>query len=85
MYARVKLIKVQVVRIWPDLMYFGRKTRLLVKIGGFFVCLVLVLGFFCLFRATLESYGGSQARDQIRATAASLNHSHSIAGSGPHL
>ena len=37
--------------------------------------------FFLLFRA----YGGSQARGQIRATAAGLHHSHSNAGSEPTL
>ena len=30
---------------------------------------------FCLFRATSAAYGGSQARDPIRAMAASLHHS----------
>ena len=40
---------------------------------------------FCLFRATPVAYGGSQARGQIRATASSLYHSHSNAGSEPHL
>ena len=33
--------------------------------------------FFCLFRATPVAYGGSQARGQIGATAASPHHSHS--------
>ena len=33
--------------------------------------------FFNLFRATPEVYGGSQARSQIEAIAASLHHSHS--------
>ena len=32
---------------------------------------------FDLFRATPEAYGGSQARDRIRAAAAGLHHSHS--------
>ena len=36
---------------------------------------------FCLFRATLTAYGGSQARSQIGAVVASLCHSHSNAGS----
>ena len=40
---------------------------------------------FFLFRAPSEAYGGSQARDQIRAAAASLHHSHSHSGSEPHL
>jgi len=38
-----------------------------------------------LFRATSTAYGGSQARGQIRATVASLRHSHSNAGSEPRL
>ena len=40
---------------------------------------------FCPFRATPAAYGGSQARGLIRAVAASLRHSHSNAGSEPHL
>ena len=35
------------------------------------------LFFFLLFRAALTAYGGSQARSQIRTTAASHSHSHS--------
>ena len=38
-----------------------------------------------LFRATPAAYGGSQARGQIRATAASLHHSYSNTGSEPCL
>jgi len=34
-----------------------------------------LFSFFCLFRAALMAYGGSQARGRIRATAASLHHS----------
>ena len=34
--------------------------------------------FFCFFRTTPVAYGGSQARDPIRATAASLCQSHSF-------
>ena len=43
--------------------------------------------FVCLFvfRATPTAYGGSQARSLIRATAASLHHSHSKARSEPCL
>ena len=37
--------------------------------------------FFVLFRAASMAYGGSQARYQIGATAASLHHSHSNSGS----
>ena len=38
-----------------------------------------------LFRATPMAYGGSKARGHIGATAAGLCHSHSNAGSEPHL
>ena len=44
-----------------------------------FVCL------FVFFRAAHAAYGGSQARGPIGATAAGLYHSHSNAGSKPHL
>ena len=40
---------------------------------------------FLLFRAAPEAYGASQARGLIRATAASLYHSHSNSGSEPCL
>ena len=40
---------------------------------------------FHLFRATPRAYGGSQARGGTGAIAASLYHSHSNAGSEPHL
>ena len=38
-----------------------------------------------LYTAAPAAYGGSQARSLIGATAASLHHSHSNAGSEPHL
>ena len=38
-----------------------------------------------LFRAVPVAYGGSQARGQIRATVASLHHSHNNAGFELHL
>ena len=41
--------------------------------------------FFCLFRAAPVAYGGSQARDLIRAVGASLRQSHSNARSEPRL
>ena len=41
--------------------------------------------FFVFSRATPMAYGGSQARGPIGAVAASLHHSHSNAGSEPHL
>ena len=40
---------------------------------------------YLLFRAAPMAYGGSQARCQIRATAAGIHHSHSSAGSEPCL
>ena len=43
------------------------------KLGHFF--------FFGLFRATPAAFGSSQARDQIRAVAASLQHSYGNSGS----
>ena len=42
-------------------------------------------GVFLLFRTTPMAYGGSQARGQIRAPAASHSHSHSNTGSEPRL
>ena len=33
-----------------------------------------ILLFFCIFRAALEAYGGSQARGPIRAVATGLRH-----------
>ena len=46
---------------------------------SYFVCLFLP------FRATPVAYGGFQARDRIRAVAASLYHRHSNTRSEPHL
>ena len=40
---------------------------------------------FCLFRAALKAYRGSQARGPVGAVAAGLCHSHSNTGSQPHL
>ena len=47
-----------------------------------FLAFFLSLFVFCLFRAMLMAYGGSQARGQIRAEASGLHHSHSNVGSG---
>ena len=41
--------------------------------------------FSSIFRATLTAYGDSQARGQIRATAAGVHHSHNNTGSEPGL
>ena len=50
-----------------------------------FTSLFFVFFFFCLFRATPDAYGGSQAMGLIGATAAGLGHSHSHTGSKPSL
>ena len=42
-------------------------------------------GSFCLFRTASVAYGGSRDRGQIGAAAASLQHSHSNAGSNPYM
>ena len=42
---------------------------------------MLLFFLFLFFRAAPVAHGGSQARGQIEATAASLHHSHSNAGS----
>ena len=52
---------------------------------GFLLLLLLFFFSFCLFRATPEAYGGSQAKGRIGAAAASLHHGHSNAGSKPCL
>ena len=46
------------------------------------ICIVLFFFFFWLFRAAYAAYGSPQARGQNGATASSLCHSHSNAGSG---
>ena len=58
----------------------GVDIPMLHKVGDFLFSLS-----FCLFRAALAAYGGSQARGRITATAASLHHSHSNARSKPCL
>ena len=40
---------------------------------------------FCLLRVAPTAYGGSQARDPIRATVVGLHHSHSNTGAEPRL
>ena len=47
-----------------------------------YLCMYVFIYF--LFRGTLAAYGSSQVRDQIRATVASLCHSHSHTGSLTH-
>ena len=58
---------------------------LLWEIGGQDRALSIFFFFFCLFKATLASYGSSQARGQIRAVATGLHHSYSNTRSKPCL
>ena len=66
--------------VWPQVSLIVPKCPL-----GMFFCFVLVVYFilFRLLRAAPMAYGGSQARGQIRAAAASLHHSN--VGSEPCL
>ena len=68
---------------------YDKFNRFLERLSGC-VFLFVLCGFFCfvlflLFRAEPEACGGSQARGQIRATAAGLCQSHSNARSEPPL
>ena len=56
--------------------------------GSLISALILILFIYLfnlLFRAAPAACGGSWARSRIRATPASLHHSHSNVGSEPHL
>ena len=62
------------------------KFALLHELSSFPALLLKRLSFFFgLFRPAPAAYGGSQATGPVRAIAASLHHSHSNAGSRPHL
>ena len=73
----------------------GESDRLVFKFSIYHILALLASGklvmfkcsfsIFIFFRSTPTAYGGSQARGGIGATAASLYHSHSNAGSEPHL
>ena len=52
---------------------------------GTLICNLFIYLFIWLFRAAPVACGSSQARGQIRAMAAGLQHSHSNAGSEPRL
>ena len=65
----------------------GHRPTLIIQ-GCCFISKSLIFfffGSFCLFRAAPTAHRGSQARGPIRAVAAGLRHSHSHAGSEPHL
>ena len=56
------------------------KTNFCRQLGKF-----IFIYLFSLFRAAPTAYGGSQDRGRSGAVAAGLHHSHSNAGSEPHL
>ena len=55
------------------------------QLGHCYLKEYLFFFFFFSFRTALTAYGSSQAQGQIRAAAANRHHSHSSAGSQPHL
>ena len=67
-----------IIKLW--VFYFCKKWFSYLFLFFFFLSF-----FFFLFEATSMAHGSSQARGWIRATAAGLYHSHSNAGSEPHL
>ena len=72
--------------LWEGLWFrWGHEGGALSKeLVSFYLFIYLFIYLFLLFRAAPMAYGGFQARGQIRATAASLHHSHSNAGSLTH-
>ena len=63
----------------------GECILLITKVISSSKTLLLFIYFFCLFRASPTVHGGSQARGQSGAAAASPRHSHSNARSKQHL
>ena len=66
----------------------GRERERGKSLQSFVLSVCLFVCLFCLFAiswAAPMAYGGSQARGQIGAVAASLRQSHSNVGSEPHL
>ena len=66
-------------------LHYDPYTELSAVFFSFFFFFVFVFCFVLFFRAASTAYGGSQARGPIGVTADSLRHSHSNAGSEPHL
>ena len=68
--------------LWQVFGYF----HILAIVNGmsYYIYLFIYLFIYLLFRTALAAYGDSQARSQITATGG-LHHSHSNAGSVPHL
>ena len=67
-------------RPWEEIILSLLSMVLAVDIYLFIYCF-----FFLLFRSAPAACGSSQAKGQIRATAAGLYHSHSNSGFEPHL
>ena len=65
------------------LLFFPNPLKELSSVSYFFKIYfsIYLLIYFCLFRATPMAYGSSQAKEQIGAIAAGLNHSHGNVGS----
>ena len=63
----------------------GRTLHVIIRITPVTECFVLLLSFFCLFRAAPAAYASSQARGRIGTVAAGLHHSRSNVGSDMHL
>ena len=70
------------IKNWKEVAGTGLGTQV-VATGGY--ALIYLFFIFCFFRAAPVARGVSQARGQIRATAAGLHYTHSNAGSEPHL
>ena len=69
---------------FSSLLKYSQYGRYFLDLTGYHYTLFVCL-FVCLFKATLSANRISQARDQIRAMASSLCHSHSNARSLTHL
>ena len=69
----------------PLLPLHSKSTKSMQNLSTYHTLFLCVCVCVCLFRAALMAYGGSQAKGRIRASAATLCHSHSNKGSEPHL
>ena len=73
-------------RIWRcSELWCGLQTWLLKPVKKDHRPSFFFFSFSCFFRAAPTAYEGSQAKGQIGATDAGLQHSHSNTGSKPHL
>ena len=70
---------------FPEGVLYYLPFRSLIQFEFISVYDVLISFFFFSFRATAMACGSSQARDQIGATPAGLDHRHSNEGSEPYI